>query len=185
MNRSVVWHAEISPQTSSHLHIISLKHCEFKFGSWTFNGLQLDIQLESPIGDASKFLTNGEWELVAFPAQRTVQYYVCCPEPYPDVRYTLILRRRTLYYHFNMIVPSLLLTCKYCNNCLSCNCHHSRSRISLNLQRWKHERHWRINYSKKDIYCLYPCQHLLLVFQLWACSHLFYPPIVEREWLWL
>jgi len=27
--------------------------------------------------------------------------YACCVEPYPDVTFTIIIRRRTLYYLFN------------------------------------------------------------------------------------
>ena len=37
-------------------------------------------------------------------------YYACCEEPYPDVRFTIIIRRKTLYYLFNIIFPCLWLT---------------------------------------------------------------------------
>ena len=37
-------------------------------------------------------------------------YYACCAEPYPDVRFTIIIRRKTLYYLFNIIFPCLWLT---------------------------------------------------------------------------
>ena len=36
-------------------------------------------------------------------------YYPCCPEPYVDITFTIIIRRRTLYYFFNLIVPCLLI----------------------------------------------------------------------------
>ena len=42
--------------------------------------------------------------------RRNVVYYPCCPEPYPDVRFTVYLRRRTLYYIMNVVVPCLLLS---------------------------------------------------------------------------
>lgn len=36
-----------------------------KFGSWTYDGLQLDLQLQDDSGgDISSFITNGEWELL-------------------------------------------------------------------------------------------------------------------------
>ena len=43
------------------------------------------------------------------PATRNMFYYSCCPEPYVDVTFTIIIRRRTLYYFFNLIVPCLLI----------------------------------------------------------------------------
>lgn len=36
-----------------------------KFGSWTYDGFQLDLQLQDEMGgDLSSFVTNGEWELL-------------------------------------------------------------------------------------------------------------------------
>ena len=43
------------------------------------------------------------------PGQRNMFYYSCCPEPYVDITFTVIIRRRTLYYFFNLIVPCLLI----------------------------------------------------------------------------
>ena len=38
-----------------------------------------------------------------------MQYYPCCPEPYVDITFTIEIRRRTLYYFFNLIVPCVLI----------------------------------------------------------------------------
>ena len=35
--------------------------------------------------------------------------YECCPEPYLDITFIIKLRRRTLYYFFNLIVPCVLI----------------------------------------------------------------------------
>ena len=43
------------------------------------------------------------------PAQRNEVIYECCPEPYLDITFTIKIRRRTLYYFFNLIVPCLLI----------------------------------------------------------------------------
>lgn len=61
-------------------------------------------------GDISTFITNGEWDLIGVPSNRTVEYYTCCPEPYVDITFTIHIRRRTLYYFFNLIVPSVLIS---------------------------------------------------------------------------
>lgn len=36
--------------------------------------------------------------------------YACCPEPYVDITFTIQIRRRTLYYFFNLIVPCVLIS---------------------------------------------------------------------------
>ena len=43
------------------------------------------------------------------PGKRTWQYYPCCPEPYVDITFSIEIRRRTLYYFFNLIVPCVLI----------------------------------------------------------------------------
>ncbi|KAL9924786.1 neuronal acetylcholine receptor subunit alpha-7 isoform X2 [Glossina fuscipes] len=87
------------------------QHCEMKFGSWTYDGNQLDLVLNSEDGgDLSDFITNGEWYLLAMPGQKNTITYACCPEPYVDVTFTIQIRRRTLYYFFNLIVPCVLIS---------------------------------------------------------------------------
>ncbi|XP_052124745.1 neuronal acetylcholine receptor subunit alpha-7 isoform X2 [Frankliniella occidentalis] len=84
--------------------------CEMKFGSWTYDGFQLDLQLQDDAGgDVSSFITNGEWDLLGVPGKRNEIYYNCCPEPYIDITFIIIIRRRTLYYFFNLIVPCVLI----------------------------------------------------------------------------
>ncbi|XP_055589543.1 CHRNA7-FAM7A fusion protein-like [Uranotaenia lowii] len=47
--------------------------------------------------------------LTRVPGKRNEIYYNCCPEPYIDITFTIIIRRRTLYYFFNLIVPCVLI----------------------------------------------------------------------------
>ncbi len=44
------------------------------------------------------------------PVNRSIKYYDCCPEPYPTLKFFIKIRRRTLYYGFNLIIPSLLIS---------------------------------------------------------------------------
>ena len=65
--------------------------------------------------DLSNYVANGEWDLVEARVERNVVFYSCCQvnlsqkqtllmrqihfqEPYPDVTYHFILRRRPLFY---------------------------------------------------------------------------------------
>nr|CAH7745621.1 unnamed protein product [Callosobruchus chinensis] len=47
--------------------------------------------------------------LPGVPGKRNEIYYNCCPEPYIDITFVIIIRRRTLYYFFNLIVPCVLI----------------------------------------------------------------------------
>uniref|UniRef100_A0A914X1F6 Uncharacterized protein n=1 Tax=Plectus sambesii TaxID=2011161 RepID=A0A914X1F6_9BILA len=82
------------------------QHCHFKFGSWTFSGFQVDLQPGT--FDFSDYMQNGQWALIKTEAKRGEKFYDCCPEPYPDVKFMVHLRRRTLYYAFNLIMPCML-----------------------------------------------------------------------------
>lgn len=44
------------------------------------------------------------------PGKKNVITYGCCPEPYVDITFTIKIRRRTLYYFFNLIVPCVLIS---------------------------------------------------------------------------
>merc|ERR1719370_2702517 len=80
-------------------------------GGWTYNGFKLDFQLKKPNegGDLGTYVTNGEWDLLGVPATRNEVIYECCPEPYLDITFVIKIRRRTIYYFFNLIVPCVLI----------------------------------------------------------------------------
>uniref|UniRef100_A0AAQ4PN59 Neuronal acetylcholine receptor subunit alpha-7-like n=1 Tax=Gasterosteus aculeatus aculeatus TaxID=481459 RepID=A0AAQ4PN59_GASAC len=85
-----------------------IQRCELKFGSWTFDGWLLDLQMKE--ADVSGYMTNGEWDLLGVPGGRHEVFYDCCPQPYPDVTFVVTLRRRTLFYALNLLVPCVLLS---------------------------------------------------------------------------
>uniref|UniRef100_A0A8D9AJX1 Neuronal acetylcholine receptor subunit alpha-7 n=4 Tax=Cacopsylla melanoneura TaxID=428564 RepID=A0A8D9AJX1_9HEMI len=87
------------------------QHCDMKFGSWTYDGSQLDLILKDELGgDLTTFITNGEWYLLGMPGKKNEVQYECCPETYVDITFTIQIRRRTLYYFFNLIVPCVLIS---------------------------------------------------------------------------
>ncbi|VDO20789.1 unnamed protein product [Haemonchus placei] len=67
-------------------------------------------KIELAVGDFdfSEYIPNGEWIILNSTANVSVKYYECCPEAYEDIKFTLHLRRRTLYYAFNLIMPCML-----------------------------------------------------------------------------
>ena len=48
--------------------------------------------------------------VLGVPAKRNVVQYDCCPEQYIDITFTIHIRRRTLYYGFNLIIPCVLIS---------------------------------------------------------------------------
>ncbi|KAK5971914.1 Neuronal acetylcholine receptor subunit alpha-7, partial [Trichostrongylus colubriformis] len=87
-----------------------IQECFLKFGSWTFDGSKLHLDVDDNGFDLSSYIQNGEWELTATSVVQNIQHYQCCPEPYYDVVFTFIIRRRVLYYAFNLILPCILIT---------------------------------------------------------------------------
>merc|ERR1712130_567035 len=90
------------------------QECWMKFGSWTYDGFMLDLRhmnqlpTNNSIGiamDLRDFYISTEWDVMEVPAQRNEKYYPCCEEPYPDIVFSLKLRRKTLFYTVNLIIP--------------------------------------------------------------------------------
>ena len=86
------------------------QNCTLLFASWTYDGFQVNLMKVGDDGDISNYIPNSEWTLVKLHAERSVVYYSCCAEPYPDVTYVIQMRRKPLFYVFNMILPCLLIT---------------------------------------------------------------------------
>nr|XP_047909193.1 neuronal acetylcholine receptor subunit alpha-10 isoform X2 [Anser cygnoides] len=86
------------------------QQCRLTFGSWTYNGNQIDLRNRLDAGDLTDFVENVEWEVLGMPATRNVVTYGCCSEPYPDVTYTLLLKRRASFYIFNLLLPCVMIS---------------------------------------------------------------------------
>ncbi|KAK7478412.1 hypothetical protein BaRGS_00030337, partial [Batillaria attramentaria] len=107
-----------------------IQECFLKFGSWTYDGTEVDLQhvcegvpmtegevdesttLVIPRGiDLKDYYFNVEWDVINVTARRKVKYYPCCPEFYPDITFNVTLRRRTLFYTLNLIMPCISISC--------------------------------------------------------------------------
>jgi nicotinic acetylcholine receptor len=106
-----------------------IQNCYFKFGSWTYDGNMInlehineknakhepnvDIAKDGPTKvytvdngiDMSDYYTSVEWDVLAVPAQKNIKYYLCCPTPYYDIYFNITIRRKTLFYTVNLIIP--------------------------------------------------------------------------------
>nr|XP_022902055.1 neuronal acetylcholine receptor subunit alpha-7-like isoform X2 [Onthophagus taurus] len=114
-NGEVVWLSHGIYRSSCDINVeyfpFDLQSCPMKWASWTYDGYQVELVKQTEEGDVSNYQANGEFDLVNFYAVRHIEYYSCCPEPYPDITYTIKLRRRPMFYVFNLILPCILINC--------------------------------------------------------------------------
>ncbi|XP_076336496.1 nicotinic acetylcholine receptor alpha4 isoform X1 [Tachypleus tridentatus] len=90
--------------------------CVMKFGSWTYDGFKVDLRHKGEIQgtnrveigiDLSEFYLSVEWDVLEVPAVRHEKYYTCCEEPYIDITFNISMRRKTLFYTVNLIIPCM------------------------------------------------------------------------------
>ncbi|KAM9825030.1 neuronal acetylcholine receptor subunit alpha-7-like isoform 1-T1 [Syngnathus typhle] len=82
--------------------------CDLKFGSWTYGAWSLDLTMSEAV--ISEYVPNGEWELVEVSGKKNSRIYECCEEPYSDVTYTIVMRRRSLFYLLHVFIPCILIS---------------------------------------------------------------------------
>nr|AKR16141.1 nicotinic acetylcholine receptor non-alpha subunit 27 [Parascaris equorum] len=86
--------------------------CVLEFGSWIYDRSQLDVQImerydgKDPFTRDS-FTENGEWEIVA---NRTRKLLRGRHTIFPTIVFELHLRRRMLYFLYNIIAPCVMLS---------------------------------------------------------------------------
>ncbi|CAG5131903.1 unnamed protein product, partial [Candidula unifasciata] len=111
---NVTWFSMVIFKSSCSINVryfpFDAQNCSMQFASWSYDGLQLNLTINSDRGDTSNYIQNSEWELINLLVERNVQYFSCCEEPYPDITFYIIIRRRPLFYIFNMILPCILIT---------------------------------------------------------------------------
>lgn len=80
-----------------------------KFGSWTFNGDQVSLALynNKNFVDLSDYWKSGTWDIIEVPAY--LNTYPGVPTE-TDITFYIIIRRKTLFYTVNLILPTVLIS---------------------------------------------------------------------------
>ncbi|XP_060069763.1 acetylcholine receptor subunit alpha-like 1 [Ylistrum balloti] len=65
--------------------------CNLKFGSWGYDGFRLDLRNRTDGIDLTNIFIQSKWRVTNSSATRNEVFYSCCPEPFPDVTYTIQL----------------------------------------------------------------------------------------------
>ncbi|XP_051173515.1 acetylcholine receptor subunit alpha-like isoform X2 [Leptopilina boulardi] len=93
-----------------------IQTCVLKLGSWTYDGFKVDLRhMDEKSGsnvvdvgvDLSEFYMSVEWDILEVPAVRNEKFYTCCDEPYLDITFNITMRRKTLFYTVNIIIPCM------------------------------------------------------------------------------
>ncbi|XP_066933801.1 neuronal acetylcholine receptor subunit alpha-2-like [Clytia hemisphaerica] len=85
------------------------QECHLKFGSWTFDIAGINLLKDNRPLITDQYSASSEWDLIKAEKLRHVVKYQCCPEPYVDITFNLVLLRKPLYFVFNVIAPCLVL----------------------------------------------------------------------------
>ncbi|XP_068596864.1 neuronal acetylcholine receptor subunit alpha-9-II [Brachionichthys hirsutus] len=113
-NGEITWDAPAITKSSCVVDVsyfpFDSQECNLTFGSWTYNGNQVDVSMDMDSGDLSDFVENVEWECHGMPATKNIIMYGCCSDPYPDITYTVLLQRRSSFYIFNLLLPCFLIS---------------------------------------------------------------------------
>ncbi|OWA51486.1 Neuronal acetylcholine receptor subunit beta-3 [Hypsibius exemplaris] len=114
-NGTVFWPPPTKMRSTCKVNIeyfpFDTQECEMKFGSWVYNGFQVDVVARTDRVDLSDYVKNGEWELQSVVVERRVTYYAsCCPEPFPDLTFRLVIRRKVLYYAYSTLLPCIMMS---------------------------------------------------------------------------
>lgn len=127
-NGTIVWEPPAIYKSYCPINVeffpFDMQECFMKFGSWTYDGHEVDLrhvreskgvadghQTVIPHGvDLCEYYPNVEWDIINVTARRKEKFYPCCPEPYPDITFIITLRRRTLFYTINLIMPCIAIS---------------------------------------------------------------------------
>ncbi|XP_043210120.1 acetylcholine receptor subunit beta-like 1, partial [Amphibalanus amphitrite] len=84
--------------------------CVMKFGSWTFNGDQVSLELydRKEFVDLSDYWKSGTWDIVEVPAYLNYENQTSPKET--DITFWITIRRKTLFYTVNLILPTVLIS---------------------------------------------------------------------------
>lgn len=85
-----------------------IQKCHLKFGSWTYDGAQLDLNTTYGVENGNP--SNLEWITIHTSGVRHNLIYGCCPNPFPDITFYFHFQRRSLFYVLNLILPIALIT---------------------------------------------------------------------------
>ncbi|CAL1529245.1 unnamed protein product [Lymnaea stagnalis] len=86
--------------------------CEMKFGSWTHKGtaLKYSFYLNMNKLDLTDYLKSGSWDIIDCPGDIVTITDQITGEVKDQIVFKFVLRRKTLFYTVNLIIPCVLIS---------------------------------------------------------------------------
>lgn len=84
--------------------------CRLTFGSWNYDITKLNITPASLAVFRQEYIPNGEWELISAISEPSLKSHFCCKSMVSGVSYVLHIRRLSLFYVTNFIIPCALIS---------------------------------------------------------------------------
>lgn len=128
-NGTVLWEPPAVYKSSCEIDVqffpYDKQNCSWRIGAWTYDRHFVDLEyLEHPETtdtrntnynkeaiNLDEYHRNVEWEIIEVPAIRQHKAYPCCPSvQFTDITFFIVLRRKTLFYTVNFVIPCVCLT---------------------------------------------------------------------------
>ncbi|KAL0116990.1 hypothetical protein PUN28_010097 [Cardiocondyla obscurior] len=80
--------------------------CNMTFGSWTYHGEHIDMQLAERMSTERMYVKNAQWKLVDLSKVRESVIYPCCEEAYTHINFKITLKRNSALYCSVLLMPA-------------------------------------------------------------------------------
>ena len=73
---------------------------------------QVDIEFYGDLEaiDITDYIMSNTWIILEHPAKKNIKKYPCCVEPYPDLTFSLKIKRLSSYYGYVFITPAVAVS---------------------------------------------------------------------------
>ena len=84
------------------------QHCTLTFTSWTHDQSEIDIKADTRPIITGHYVNSSQWDLIDIKREVRSTFYACCRNPFVDIKFTMQLHRKPLYYIYNIVVPCII-----------------------------------------------------------------------------
>ncbi|XP_062607792.1 neuronal acetylcholine receptor subunit alpha-10-like isoform X2 [Saccostrea cucullata] len=84
--------------------------CFLDFGSWSFDNSYINVIPVNQDAHLDFYNPNSEFDFVEYSTHNYSSFYAAWSDPFLYVRYKIVIKRKPLYYLFNILMPTILLT---------------------------------------------------------------------------
>ncbi|CAG0895064.1 unnamed protein product, partial [Darwinula stevensoni] len=86
------------------------QNCSMRFGSWCQDVTK--IQMESDYNatlELGTYIESQEFSLESYKAEKILNSDPCCPNPFDNVNYVILMKRRTFFFFVSYVLPMVII----------------------------------------------------------------------------